>query len=174
MSSYERCPNGVEEMARDILCQYASHKPLLDARVKIDFVFAFSDPDSGRPAIMLGGYPALGVARRIGLKDRALGRGDAEVMLDGDWWKEATGERKRALLDHELHHFEVKTDKHGRFDWDDLNRPRLLLRKHDFDFGWFTIIAERHGKHSTEHLQFKTICDAAGQFYWPELFKQES
>lgn len=173
MSTFKKCPPEVAELAREILCEFTTHKPLLDARVKVDFIFAHADVDANgikrRPAIVHGGVRALGYCRRLGLKDRTMGRGDAEIVLDGDWWIEATAKQSRALLDHELHHIEVVTDKHGRVQWDDLGRPRLKLRPHDFEFGWFIEIARRHGVASQECVQAKVMVDAAGQLLWPDL-----
>ena len=161
-------------MANGILVEYETHKPLLDARVKIDFVFAFSDKDdNGNPtnnALSKNGVKALGIARKIPLKDRVLGRGDAEIALDGDWWEGASAEAQSALLDHELHHLSIKIDKRGLVR-DDIGRPIIVLRKHDYEFGWFNIIAERHGKHSQECIYAHAIMDQAGQYYWPYLVK---
>jgi len=95
-----------------------------------------------------GGVKALGICRKIPLKERALGRGDAEICLDGEWWKDAPEPEQRALLDHELHHIEVKIIE-GAMACDDLGRPLLKIRKHDYELGLFTIIAQRHGRHSS-------------------------
>src|SRR6185436_8049076 len=108
MPTFQKCPPSVTDMANGLLVEYETHKPLLDARVKIDFVWAFSDKDyDGNPtndALRKNGVKALGMARKIPLKDRVLGRGDAEITLDGDWWKEVDKNEQAALLDHELHH----------------------------------------------------------------------
>ncbi len=112
---------------------------------------------------------ALAIARKLSLKDRALGRGDAEVSLDGNWWEHATAEQQAALLDHELHHITVKSDKAGNAQYDDLGRPQIKLRKHDIEVGWFNVIAERHGAASIERSQAKAIMDNSGQYYWPGI-----
>lgn len=172
MPTFERCPPAVNELANAILCSFPSHRPLLDSKVKVDYVFAFPDTDDdGRvlnDALKHNGVKALGICRKIPLKDRAMGRGDAEISLDGEWWKTASEEEQRALLDHELHHIEVKVDNRGPVR-DDLGRPVLKLRKHDFQFGWFTVIAHRHGEASQERQMAKVILDEAGQYYWPTL-----
>ena len=77
-------------------------------------------------------------------------------------------EEQKALLDHELEHFEVKRDKHGSFLYDDINRPLLSIRKHDRQHGSFDNIAKRHGTASGEVKQFlATIFDDSGQSYLP-------
>ncbi len=160
-------------MAREILCQFDTHKPLLDARVKLDLIFALADRDDHgaitNDALKLHGRKCLGVARKIKLKDRLMGRGDVEVTLDGDWWAEATDEDRRALLDHELHHFIVETDSNGKALTDDITRPKIVMRKHDYEFGWFEVIAARHGKHSQEVQQAKMMVEASGQILFPNL-----
>ncbi len=172
MPTYLKCPDNVAEMADQILKQYETHQFTVAASVKIDFVFALADRDDAGnvkgPALSLHGQRALGICRKISLKDRAMGRGDAEIALDGDWWAVAPEDEQRALLDHELHHIVVKIDKRGIVT-DDLNRPVLGMRKHDLQFGFFNVIAERHGKHSQERIQAKAMMEACGQIYWPEL-----
>lgn len=171
MSTFKKANKATLDLALQILCDFESHKPLLDRKVRVDLVMAYGerDPESGKlmsDAIKHHGVRALGVCKKISLKDRCKGMGDAEVLLDGDWWDEdATEKQKRALLDHELHHILVLDDN------DDLGRPVIKLRKHDFQFGWFKIIADRHGEHSQERLQAKQILDNAGQFFWPDLVK---
>lgn len=173
MPTFQPCPKEVHDLAREILCAHDSHKPLLDARVKIDLVFAFAEEDEHGnpkgPAIKHNGYAAAGEARILKLKDRVMGRGDAEITLDGNWWSAHTVQKQRGLLDHELHHLAVKTDKHGRIELDDMRRPALALRKHDFQFGWFVAVAGRNGADSVEQEQAAIMMSAAGQFFWPGL-----
>ncbi len=174
-TTFQRCGDDVNEMASEILCEYESHKPLLDSRVNIDLVFAMPDLDeTGFPigdALKKNGVKALGITRKLGLKDRALGRGDAEIALDHYWWTQTAGEeQQKALIDHELHHIAVVMRKaDGKPKLDEQGRPVLRLRKHDHEFGWFNIIAARHGEHSRERIQAKWMLESSGQLYWPEL-----
>lgn len=173
MPTFQRCPNAINEMADEILKSYDSHKSLLDAGVNIDFVFAFADRDDNgnilNQALTLHGNRALGIAKKIALKERAMGRGDCEVSLDHDHWEGIPEDQQRALLDHELHHFQVKIDKRGLVR-DDLGRPMIQIRHHDFDVGFFKVIAERHGAASPERIAAKAMADTAGQYFWPEVF----
>lgn len=163
-------------MAAGILCEFESHQPLLNSKVSVDYVFAFPDRDENGTAIgnaiTKGGQKCLGLCRKIPLKDRAMGRADAEITLDGDWWAGAKPQEARALLDHELHHIAIKIDKRGVVR-DDLQRPVLQMRKHDYEFGWFKVIAERHGLYSQERIQAKLMADEAGQYFWPQFLKQK-
>lgn len=173
MATFEQCDKSVENMAGQLLHRYESHKPLLIADAKIDYVFAYgARNDEGEltgDALKKNGVKALGIARIVPLKERALGRGDAEVSLDGDWWKNTNDEERQAVLDHELHHFAVKVDNGNNIKTDDLGRPMLRMRKHDVDVGWFKVIAERHGVSSVEQIQARQIMDAYGQYFWPDI-----
>lgn len=161
--TYARCPQAVADAANSILCRFETHKPLLDARVKIDFLFAANEDG---PAIMHHGQGAIGLCRKLGLKDRAAGRGDAEILIDLFFWNNASAEEQDALLDHELHHIDVAEGKR-----DDLGRPVIRLRKHDVQVGWFALIARRHQEASEEWKQGKWIFDNYGQAFWPWLMQ---
>jgi Putative phage metallopeptidase len=164
-------------MAEVILGEFLSYKPIVEAKVEIDYMFAFAevgeDGESRGHALTKHGIRALGITRKIGIKDRVMGRGDAEVCIDGDWWGEATPARRRALLDHELHHLEVKLDEDGVVIRDDLKRPKLKLRKHDVEVGWFALVAGRHGSNSLEIEQAKMVMESYGQLFWPCIDSQE-
>lgn len=171
MSTYTKCPQEVIDLANKILVSKPRHKGLLDFRVKIDFVFAHAERDekTGEPigvALKHHGVRALGIARRLGLKDRAMGRGDCEVCLDADWWDEAPERQREAVLAHELTHFEVKIDKRGVVK-DDLNRPKINIRPHDYDHGHFTCIANEYGADSIEVQQTRRMFELDGQYYLP-------
>jgi hypothetical protein len=173
MPTYQKCEKAVAELASSLINKYDTHKPLEQLKVKIDLVFAFADVDEkGRQlndALTKNGIKALGITRKIPIKDRVLGRGDAEIALDGDYWGNASEEEQAALLDHELHHVAVQTDKNGNAQFDDIGRPKIKLRKHDVEVGWFRIIAERHGIASQERQQAKAIMDKIGQYFWPGI-----
>lgn len=173
MPTWEKCDTSIERLAQELIAKYESHKPLAVSEVKIDFVFARGDVnDKGvrlNDALTRNGIKALGITRVISLKDRVLGRGDAEISLDGDWWPTASAEEQAALLDHELHHVSVKSDRAGNAQYDDIGRPLIKLRKHDQEFGWFKCIAERHGAASQERIQAKSMMDNQGQYYWPDV-----
>lgn len=156
MPTYQKANSAVEDMAQTLLARYEDHQALIAAKVKIDFVFAYGDKDEKTgetigPALTKNGVPALGVTRKLNLKERVMGRGDAEIALDGDWWEDVTNstEARLAVLDHELHHIEVREDNRG-FMTDDHGRPLLKLRQHDYEMGFFNLIAQRHGQASQE------------------------
>lgn len=175
MPTFQKCPKSVEDLAREIMCEFEDHTPLLDAKVKIDFLFALAEIDekTGEPkgdALRHHGVKALGLCRKLSLKDRVAGRGDAEITLDGDWWgTQATPEQQKALLDHEIYHLTVSRSRQGDVKTDDIGRPKLLLRKHDFQVGFFSVIAARHGEASQERIQAKWAMEEFGQYFWPDM-----
>jgi len=162
MPTYSPAPDSVKNLAAEILEFFETHEPVVEAGVTIDFMFAHGVDD--KPAIMHGGYQAIGLCRIISLKDRVAGRSDVEITIDADWWQDANPGERRALLDHELHHISVPTD-----ETDDAGRPVIKLRKHDVDVGWFSVIANRHGPESMERTQAQLIFDRHGQAFWPVL-----
>jgi len=172
MSTYQKCPESVKQMAAEILAQFETHKPLVEQGVTIDLLFAFGERDPAGnvigPAIMHHGRRSGGLCRKVSLKDRAKGLADAEIILDGDNWNELIEAEQRALLDHELHHLAIKIDKRGVVK-DDLGRPVLQLRRHTIEVGWFKEIAERHGDFAPERIQARQIMGEFGQYFWPEI-----
>ena len=168
MPSFKKAGAEVAYLAEELIGKYKTHASIRDNHIKIDFMFAnaFRDEKTGEPiedAIKHHGVRALGVTKRLSLKDRAKGLGDAEVLLDGDWWEQATEEERAALLDHELNHI-VGTSKR-----DAIGRPIVALRQHDHQIGFFKVIAERHGQASQEVQQAARMMDQAGQAYWPSI-----
>lgn len=129
---------------------------LVDCEVAIDVLMAYGRRGEGGElascAIKNHGYPALATIRVLGLKDRAAGRGDVEMLIDGDHWQGMGPAKRAALIDHELYHLAVQwQDEEQRAPKsDDLGRPRLKLRKHDFEIGGFHAIAKRHKEHAPE------------------------
>ncbi len=165
MPTFKRAPQEINQMAKELIHQY--HEDAADAGLRIDILLAYPDYDDAdkavNDAVTCHGMKALGLARIVNLKDRTKGLGDAEILLDAEHWESIDEDEQRAILDHEIHHFMV-TDKR-----DNQGRPVLKLRKHDIQFGWFTVIAERHGKASIERKQASSILEVQGQFYFPNV-----
>lgn len=155
MPKFQKADEEVYQLAKQLIEKYEGHQDLISAKVRIDIVFAYGPRDDNNkllaPALKYQGVEALGIARKISLKDRSKGMGDAEISLDADWWEgKAMPAQRVALLDHELHHIAVARDLYGLFRVDDLMRPIITLRKHDWQFGWFDVIAKRHGINAIE------------------------
>lgn len=161
MPHYKRCPNDVAELGARVLERYHGNKR--DAGLSIDWLFAFSTKDE--PAISHGGYPALAIVKINPLKARALGHADIQITIDGDRWSNYEPDEQAALIDPELTHIELQV-KAGVPKRDDLDRPKLKMRKHDHQHGWFDEIVRRHGYRSIEWQQFKDFRDRAFTQLW--------
>lgn len=174
---YKRAPQAIRDLAAAIICEYATHKPLADAKVRVDIILVFpaKDPDGNYTghAMVSQGQRVLGRAKIISEENREGGQGDCKVLLDGEWWEEASEEDQKALLDHELHHFDVRKDADGKFLLDSLNRPKLRYRHHDIVIGGFSVIAARHGAHSQERQIAKTLMEHCQMTLWPDMVKME-
>ncbi len=86
------------------------HSRLDDHGVRIDLLVAKAKQDKNGDtngcALRLHGYQANAIVKVTSYKDRVLGRGDAEIQVDGDMWHLWSREQQMALLDHELEHLE--------------------------------------------------------------------
>jgi len=169
MPTFRKASAEVNQIVEEMLEKY--HGPLQEAGVQIECLFAYAlqdeNGDSTGPALKLGGYPCNAIVRVLNLKDRTVGRGDAEIVIDGDQWDTWSDEQKAALIDHEIEHLELKTDSNGLVVRDDLDRPKLRLKKHDHQFGWFDSIARRHGAASFEVQQYRELVVKRFQMWLP-------
>ncbi len=169
---YDRCPPEVHARVAALVEKF--HPELKIAEVTFDLLFiSRSDDDEGtKPVLTLHGVPALAIARIVPAKERAKDCADAEILIDRDRYTGMASARQDALLDHELQHFAVQRfseSQGGAIKTDDQHRPKLSIVPHDYDLGWFEIIARRHGALSVEVQQAKTLMDQHGQVFFPFL-----
>lgn len=139
--SYERCDESVEHLLQELIKKF--HSPLKEAAVTFDLTFASKfDKETGEmlPAIKLHGVYASAKVRITTLEDRSRGVPDVKIVIDRGVWANAPAQTKAAILDHELTHVALK-DEGGH---DDLGRPKLRLREHDWMTWGFDRIAERY------------------------------
>jgi hypothetical protein len=54
-----------------------------------------------------------------------------------------------------------KSKKTGAVERDDLDRPKLKMREHDYEFGWFAETAHRFGEDSFEFSQARELLASA-------------
>lgn len=171
MSVYEKDDGRLGPIVQRLLEKY--HGELVSAGVTFELMFAHAktnkNGDPVGPAIKHGGYAAAAVVRVISLKDRAKGLGDVEIVVDGDRWDEWPEDTQDSILDHELEHVDLVPGKEGEIKRDDLGRPCVRMRLHDRQFGWFDVIAHRHGAASVEVRQAASIAaiPEARQLYLP-------
>lgn len=139
--------------------------------VKIETILVFpprnKDGVETDVAIKVGGKEAYACIRCTKLEERVAGRGDAVMWIDGSRYKKWKNDILDAIIDHEITHLDW-IDHDSGFQLDDICRPRLKLRPHDFEVGWFTEVAERHGMNSVEVLQAARLTsDDWVQLYFP-------
>jgi hypothetical protein len=161
MKTYSPAPD-----VHDVLNHIAYEYHIELAGVKIATLFAFDD-ESSLPTLKHQGYPAQAIARIVSVRDRALGMADANIIVDRASWLTLSQPQREALLDHELTHLTRKLDdESGQPLADVLGRPKLAIRQHDHQFGWFDEIAQRHGDASPEVRQAKRLMESSGQLYF--------
>lgn len=171
MTTYGKGDAATVEMMEEMMQKY--HPELVEAEVSVSVLFAYAkkDPETDLPigpALKHHGLQVMGLAKIIGLKERTSGMRDAQILLDGDRWPDLSCEEQEAVLDHELQHFKVQTDaKTGEVLEDALKRPKLKMRQHDWDFGLFDVVIERHGVHSCESRNVRDLFCTTGQLYFP-------
>jgi hypothetical protein len=137
-----------------------NHGELHNAGVTITALIARSEEG---PAIKVRGSEAAGCIRITKLTERTCGLGDALMILDGESMIAWSSKRLQAVIDHELRHLMLaKNKKTGQIQLDDEGRPKLRIRPHDFEFGWFARTAELYGEESYEVSQAREI--VAAQF----------
>lgn len=154
MPLYSKAPAECQAICKRMLEKY--HGELVDAGVTVDFLFAQTDPEKEEAsALKLHGYACNAIVKVVSYKLRVQGHADAEIVIDGDKWPSWSDLERDALIDHEITHLELRHDKDGKVARDDNDRPKLGLRLHDHEFGWFDSIARRHGKASFEVQQYE-------------------
>ena len=135
------------------------HGDLRDAQVKVDVLRAWAKLDKNGdpvgPALTLHGYPCLAIVRVIPYKQRVKGSGDAEIVIDDERWDELSSEEQEALIDHELEHLVLRHKE------DDLGRPKLKLRHHDYRLEGFDAIIRRHGQAALEWQYYSELAIGA-------------
>lgn len=160
MKSYSHASDDVLRTIERMRTEYYS-PDLDDVTVAALFVF---DLEATEPVLTHGGYPAQAVCRITPVRDRALGVADAVILIDRANWLMLGVKQRDALIDHELHHLERVVDEETDLPKTDaVDRPKLAIRRHDHQVGFFTEIAARHGDDSPEVRLVKRLLMDANQ-----------
>lgn len=146
-TTYQKAPHDVAELVDETASRF--HTDLVKAGVRYDLMFAYGpcDDETGEKLddpLKLRGVACLAIVRVVNLRDRAKGMGDAEIAFDADRWPDLTPQQREALVDHELEHLVLKRDRQDEVKLDDLGRPKLAIKTHDFDVGGFYSVIRRH------------------------------
>lgn len=172
MSTYTPASVADYDLLKKVMQDYPEHEPLVSTEVSIALIYAHGKEKKDgtvTDALKLHGVKALAIASIRNIKDRAEDMSDCKVTVDGDFWENASEPEKVALLDHELYHFELVLNENLEPESDDLGRPKLKMRPHSAQFGWFYHIAERHGLASQECKQARQIAESTGSTLFPSL-----
>lgn len=162
MKTYSRAPD-VEPTITNMA--YDHHMEL--AGVRVGALFVFDEEATHESVLKHQGYPAQAMIKITSLRDRTLGIADAVIVVDRANWLTLSQPQRDALIDHELTHLVRVLDKEsGRPKFDALGRPKLRLRQHDHQLGWFAEVAQRHGEASPEVRQAEALIHATGQLYF--------
>lgn len=171
--TYEQCGDNVLSVMNRMT--KAHHPNLIAADVKIQCLFANAGKDktgAHKPAVKRQGVACAAKVRIVSLKDRAAGNADAEIIIDENVWEKLSKEERDALFDHELEHLIPKTQgnaKDAPVEFDDLGRPKLKIKPHDWEVWGFQSIVERHGKNALDFQCAQDFRDKFGQLLmWAE------
>ncbi len=167
MTVYQKADQDLLQAVQETMEQY--HGELADTGVTVKVLLAYGPTDKNGdltgPALHSHGSPALAKIKITSLRDRAAGMADALMELDGDQIEEWSYEQLIAIIDHELEHLQLVVDSENTVKRDDLDRPRLTIRRHDWQFCWFDVIARRHGENAPEVIQAKKLVEESGELY---------
>lgn len=119
------------------------------------------------PCLKHQGYPAIAIVSVTPLKRRAQGGSDALIEIDRVSWEKLSEAEQDAVLDHELTHLKLQTDKNGVLQRDGLGRPKLRIRLHDHQLGWFNEVAQRRKAASQEVQQYARLLANVHQQWFP-------
>jgi hypothetical protein len=159
MKCYQEADSSVADLVTKLMKK--RHPDMVKHEVKVAVLFVYDDEDSEKPAVSLHGRECLATISITSAKNRAAGMADALILLDRTKYLKATDRRRESLLAHELHHLVLKPK-----ETDGAGRPKLVMREHDHQFGWFEQIARDYGDDAWEVVQAREIMRQAGQLYF--------
>lgn len=151
-TTYQTADQSVTSLVKAVLNQF--HRELVEVKLTVNVLMATPEKDEHgepvRPALKHHGWPAAAIVKINSLQDRVEGKDDVTIRIDADWWEAHNDAERRALLDHEMAHVIVKRDKDEQVVADDVGRPKLKMRPHDYEITSFHDVAKRHGTNSCE------------------------
>jgi hypothetical protein len=155
------------------------HPDLVAAGATVSLLWASNDKG---PSVKLHGRPCCAVVWVNSLRDRIEGKRDATIEVSAEWWQAATPEERDSVMDHELYHLvpergpdipdheevegspgELRKVWRPSYKLDEVGRPALRLKLHDWDLGGFAEIVRRHGPAAIERQAFLGVAKAYEQ-----------
>lgn len=170
--SYQEVDPATYEIIHHAMKDY--HSELVTASVTIHAIFAsnFDAEDEPLPAVKFHGHSAAAKIQVTSLQDRSRGLPDVKLTIDRHQWDGMAKTRRIALVDHELEHLVLQTDDEG-VKLDELGRPKLKLKIHDWMLAGFASIISRHGEAAVEHHEMVRWQEEYGQFCLFPLVKKD-
>jgi len=156
---YEKCDDDAPQttVMRSMMQKY--HTELVGAGVTVEILLASNDEGS---AVKLHGWPCYATIKVMSYKDRVAGSADARMIIDLDRWKDLHAKQRDALVDHELEHLELVLDKLNNIKLDDIGRPKLRCKPHDFELTGFNSVIRRHEDAAIEVANFRAFEESEG------------
>lgn len=114
----------------------------------------------------LDGKITLGECKKASDFNKELMEYDFCILLNKQYWEEFSHAQKVALIDHELSHAAVSTDKDGNVRCDD--RGRILYRTRRHDTEEFRSVIRRHGLYKSDLEAFAQAIEDSKE---ADLFK---
>ncbi|MHC4714463.1 MAG: putative metallopeptidase [Planctomycetota bacterium] len=156
---YTRAAAPMDRLVREVMHKH--HKHLESEKIKIGTVFVETDADetsgAAPPALTDRGMPCLAKIRLAPTRDRILHGCDAVLEIDSQEYDPLDSKVQWALIDHELTHLRLKTNKEGEYVRDGYGRAKLELRPHDWEVSGFTRVVQRYGRNAVEALNFRRV-----------------
>lgn len=168
MATYKRATTEIKKLVANVMKIW--HKPLEDAGVKLSILTAWApvdenDQPKGRP-IVHRGLAVLAYVKICSLKQRVQGVGDAELIIDGQYWKDLKATKKKALIDHELEHLKIVFGEQDQAKTDSEGRPKMKMKLHDYELGGFNDVAQRNQYESLECEQIRGVFESDPQLFF--------
>lgn len=159
MANYRKADKDLHDLVQTIIDAEKAHEDLHDHGLRVGVLLS-EDP------VTLHGYDCYAIVRKTGPRERAQGCADAVIIIDEVKWNDLSNELRIALLDHELTHLNLARDKEGDVKLDNLGRPKIKMRLHDWQLGGFTEMFERHGQDAIEVQHVLATADRFGQCFF--------
>lgn len=162
-TTYIEADRDAQKLLEDLIHEH--RQDLVDADANVTFLFAHGTLNKfgiRKPAMKARGHHVLGKCKINSLADRAEGKGDATITVDGDHWDRWSPKQRLAVLHHELSHIAVWG---GKTDADD--RPKLKIQHADFDFDGFHAVIDTYGADAVEAVNLKRVIEDHRQLFLP-------
>lgn len=165
VKTYERANADTIGLLKTVMQK--SHAELVDLKVRVVVLMVrpetVIDQETKQerpkgPAIKEHGHSAAARIKLGKAQDRLLAKYDALIEIDDLIWEMLSKDQRQALLDHELTHLGIRTNKDGVICNDD-GTPKLETVPDDYMLTGFFSVIERHREHALEARSLRVVCE---------------